>query len=218
MRRGMAEALQTQRRLLGNTALLAGAEAEGQVVNLVFVVGLARVLGREVLGTYAFAMSVGAVAAVVVSHGTHTVLLRQLSRAPEETSRATDGVIGYQVTVALMIVLAVHLAARWFAATPEHVWVVTFVVAFHVLMRLAHLLSIGPQERRKMEAAAALKAAPRIVSLLLAGLAVLWGASAALTLASMPAAAFITVAATALVWALRFGRPRPRTRHADVAA
>lgn len=218
MRRGLARPLETQKRLFGNTALLAGAEAVGQLVNFAFVVGLARVFGRDLLGIYAFAMAIGALSAIVVSHGTHTVLLRELSREPEETTRATGSVLAFQSALALTMALAVHLAARWLAPSPEHLWVVTSVVGFHVSMRLAYLLSIGYQARQEMEAAAVLKAAPRVLILLFAGLAMLWGASAALTLASMPVAALVTVAGMAWVWARRFGHPRPQFRHVEIAS
>lgn len=208
--------LETQKRLFSNTALLSAAEVTSQLVNFAFVVCLARVFGRELLGMYAFAMAIGALFAALVSLGTHTLLLRQLSRDPDQTAEATSALLGFQISLALALVLAVHLAARWLAAAPEVAWVITLVVSFHVFMRVVHLLGLGYKARQEMRPPAAVQVASRIAILLLGGLAMLWGASAGLTLASMPIAALLTLAVTGLFVARRFGRLRLRLRRDEI--
>lgn len=208
--------LETQKRLFNNTALLSAAEVIGQLVNFAFIVCLARVFGRELLGVYAFAMAIGALLSVLVSFGTHALVLRTLSREPDRTAEATGALLGYQAGVSLLLVLAVHLTALWLGAKPLMLWVVTLVVSFHVFMCLTHLLVLGYSARQEMGPAAMVQTAPRIVILLLGGLAMLWGASAVLTLASMPVAALLILGATILFCSRRFGRPHLRLQRAEI--
>ena len=211
------QTLQTQKRLFGNTALLFGGESIAQLANLVFVVALARVFGREVLGAYAFSMSIGALLGVLVTLGTRTLVLRQLSREPDRTSEVTGALLLFQLCVALVLVLATYLVARLLNAGSLATAAVTLIVAYHVFIQVTRLFLVGYMAREEMAAAAALPVARRILILLLAGAAMGAGLGPELTLAAMPTAALVILVLSGILAARHFGRPALRLQCAEVS-
>jgi len=208
--------LATQRRLLGNTALLTAGQVVVQLLNFTIVVGLARTYGRDLLGVYSFSMAVGAVLCTFVSLGTHTLLLQRITREPGETASYTGALFGFQLSVAVAIVLATHVVARWLASSDTMVWVLTAIVAFHVLTRVNSLFVLGFTARQQAGAAMLAPIARLGTALALAAFAVAAGASAPVALAAMPIAAALVLVATAASSVRRFGPLRIRFRRAEI--
>jgi O-antigen/teichoic acid export membrane protein len=208
--------LATQRRLFGNTALLTGGQVVVQLLNFGIVVGLARVYGRDLLGVYSFSMAVGAVLCTFVSLGTHGLLLQRIAREPEQTASYTGALFGFQLSVAVAIVLAAHVAARWLSSSATMIWVLTAIVAFHVLTRVNSLFVLGFTARQQAGAATIVPIAKLGFALLLAAAAVAAGASAPVALAAMPIAAALVLTVTAACAVRRFGPLRIRFRRAEI--
>jgi O-antigen/teichoic acid export membrane protein len=175
------------------------------------------VYGREVLGAYSFAMATGAVLCVFVGLGTQGFVQQQLSQQPELTTSATGALYGFQLATGLAIVLATHLVALAFADDPVMVWIVTLIVAYHVLQRVTNLFVVGFTARQEMWIGAALPPARLGMALLLLAGAAALGLSAAFALASLPIAALAGLAATGLYTVHRVGRVRLNLRPAEIA-
>jgi O-antigen/teichoic acid export membrane protein len=208
--------LPAQRRLLGNTVLLSCGQAVVQLLNFALVVGLARFYGRELLGIYSFSMAVGAMLCLLVSLGTHGFLLQKISREPEETASLTGALFGFQLSVAVAIVLATHLVARWLSSSATLVWVLTAVVAFHTLTRVNSLFVLGFTARQEAHAAALGPIGKTGLALLLAGAAMLAGASASVALTALPLAALVGLVVTVLYSVRRFGPLQMRFRRTEI--
>jgi len=208
--------LQAQRRLMNNTVLLSAGEIAGQVVNFVFVIALARGYGQELLGLYAFAMAVGAVLCLLMSLGTHPLLLRELSRNPGQTAAAMGGLLPFQMLVGVALLLLVQQTAYRLGFPAEVIWVLSLVVGFHLLMHLADFMTVGFDARQRMAPRALVQVSPRLGMLLLGGAAMAWGASAELALAAMPAATLLTLAAIYGFVRLHLGPMRWRLRAGEV--
>ena len=209
--------LATQRRLFSNTALLSGGQVVVQLLNFGIVVGLARVYGQDLLGVYSFSMAVGAVLCTFVSLGTHGLLLQRITREPEQTASYTGALFGFQLSMAVTIVLATHVAARWLSSSATMIWVLTAIVAFHVLTRVNSLFVLGYTAREQAGAATVVPIAKLGFALLLAAAAVAAGATAPVALAAMPIAAVLVLAVTAACAVRRFGPLRIRFRRAEIA-
>lgn len=209
--------LATQRRLLGNTALLAGGQAVVQLLNFGLVIGLARVYGQDLLGVYSFAMAVGAVLCTFVSLGTHGFLLQRITREPEITASDTSALFAYQLGMAAAIVLATHVAARWLSSSMTLVWVLTAIVGFHVLTRVNSLFVLGFTARQQAGVATLVPIAKLGLALLLAAAAMAAGMSAPVALAALPIAAGLVLIATIAYAVRRFGPVEIRFRRAEIA-
>jgi O-antigen/teichoic acid export membrane protein len=209
--------LATQRRLFSNTVLLSAGQALFQLMNFVLVICLARVYGLEVLGTYSYAMAIGGLLCILVSLGTNQMLLHRLSTEPGQTVSSTGALLGFQCSIALTLVLLTHLTARWLSSSDTMVWIVTLIVAYHVLTRATSLLVVGFTARQEAAPATLLPAARLVIALLLAGPAMIWGASAPVVLAAMPIAALLMLIVMRRYAMRRFGRPQLRFRPAEIS-
>lgn len=210
--------LATQRRLLGNTALLTAGQVVVQLLNFGIVVGLARVYGRDLLGIYSFSMAVGAVLCTFVSLGTHGLLLQRMTREPEQTASHTAALFGFQLSVAIALVLATHVVARWLTTNDTMIWALTAIVGFHVLTRVNSLFVLGYTARQDARMATYSPIARIGLALLLASAAVLAGVSAPVALAAMPIAAALVLAVNATSAMRQFGSVRLRFQRAEIAA
>jgi O-antigen/teichoic acid export membrane protein len=208
--------LATQRRLLGNTALLTAGQVVVQLLNFAIVVGLARVYGRDLLGVYSFSMAVGAVLCTFVSLGTHGLLLQRITHEPGETASYTGALFGFQLSVAVAVVLATHVVARWVSSSATMIWVLTAIVAFHVLTRVNSLFVLGFTARQQAGPATVAPIARLGFALLLAAAAVAAGASAPVALAAMPLAAALVLVVTAASSVRRVGPQGGRVRRAEI--
>jgi O-antigen/teichoic acid export membrane protein len=208
--------LATQKRLLGNTALLSASEAIVQVLNFGFAVLIARAYGPGVLGVYSYAMAIGALVCILVSLGTHAVVLRRASHEPVKATAATGALFGFQLCMAIALVLAVHGVARLLSPAPYVTWIVTVVAGFHVLTRVTSLLTLGFTARQQAGPAAAVPVARQGIALALAAAAMAFGAEAPLALVSMPLAALIVLIGMYAFAARRLGRPELRWRSVEI--
>jgi len=209
--------LETQRRLFSNTVLLSISEVIVQLLNFALAILLARSYGPELLGVYSYAMAIGALVCILISLGTHGFVLRQVGREPEQTVVATGALFGFQMSVAIALVLAAHLTARALTTNAVVVWVVTLIVAYHCLMRVTSLLVLGFTAREHLGPASALPLARQGMGVLLVIAAVALGASAPLALAGMPFAALVVLIGMYVFAAQRLGRPRLRFQPSEIA-
>jgi O-antigen/teichoic acid export membrane protein len=209
--------LETQRRLFGNTVLLSASDVVVQSLNFALAITLARSYGPELLGVYAYAMATGALVCILVSLGTHGFVLRRIGREPGQTVVATGALFGFQLSVAIALVLATHLTARALSSSPAIVWIVTLVVAYHCLTRVTSLLVLGFTAREHVGPASALPLARQGVAVLLVIVAVASGAGAPLALAGMPLAAVLVLVGMYAFAARRLGRPELRFQPAEIA-
>lgn len=210
------EPLAAQKRLFGNTMLLSASEAVVQLLNLAFAILLARIYGPVLLGVYSYAMAIGALLCILVSLGTHGLILRRASLQSEHATTATGALFGFQLSVALALVLATHLAARSLSSSPLMAWVVTLIAGYHVLTRVTSLLVIGFTARQQMGPASVLPLARQGLALLLACAAMTWDADARITLAALPASALLVLAGMYVFTARHLGRPALRFRRAEI--
>ena len=209
--------LATQRRLFGNTVLLSVSEAIVQLLNFALAIALARIYGPELLGVYSYAMAIGALLCILVSLGTHGFVLRRVGREPAQTVAATGALFGFQLSVALALVLAAHLTARALSSNPVIVWVVTSIVAYHCLTRVTSLLVLGFTARESVGPASVLPLARQGTAVLLAGAAMALGAAAPTALAALPVAALLVLIGMYVFAAQRLGPPQLRFRRAEIA-
>lgn len=168
--------MQNEGRVLRNAALLAAGEMAGQVANLGFVILFARVYGPAAMGHYSFGMAFGAVAALGVSLGTSTWLVRELARQPGETARRIGALAPWQTLSALLIALVVALL--WWKAGAG---VMLAAVGYQLLYQLGSLYYAAFRASERMGHAVAGDIGHRLLLLLAAALLIALGAAPEVT-------------------------------------
>ena len=72
--------MDVERKIFGNTLLLAAGQVVAQVANFGFVILFARSFGVQTFGVYSFAMAIGALLSILVSFGTNALATKEISR------------------------------------------------------------------------------------------------------------------------------------------
>jgi len=187
--------LQTERRILTNTAVLGLGEAVGQIAGFVFVVLCARAYGAGILGWYSLGMAAGAIAAVTVKFGTQGRLLRALARRPEESAARIAGALPYQVGASALAWLAI-VAVVFFVTEPVGRRVISAVGGYHVTLAVTGLLLLPFVARQIMWPASLASAVQRVAVLLCAAPLIALGFSIDTVILAYPLTAIlVTVAA-----------------------
>jgi O-antigen/teichoic acid export membrane protein len=207
--------LSDERRILFNTAFLSVFEGLGQLANLVLIVSFARTYGASAMGSYSVGMAVGAVAAVFVSLGIPSLLIREISR---DASCARDRVgvlLPVQCILAPLAWLLASAVGIALVGDTAAVPVVVTACAYQVLLPVATLLLVPLQARELMFVAASCTLRHRLLILVLGLTAISLGASA-----ETVALTFIIgiSALVVLAWrqmSARFGAPELRWRPSE---
>ncbi len=91
------------RNLLKNTILLSLAKLFGDFFTFLFLALLGRIFGSEVLGTYAFSMSLAGLLVICINLGFNTLTVREISRNPDNHAKFVGNLLVFQVVVSLIV-------------------------------------------------------------------------------------------------------------------
>ena len=200
--------MEVERKIFGNTLLLATGQVIAQLANFGFVVLFARTFGASTLGSYSLAMAIGGLACSFVSFGTNSLTLREISREPDADRDIIGSVLPLQLLSGITIWSLLAIGARWFAEDLAASDIIIFVAAFHIMLVWQTLLLNRFRSRQMMQFVAAARVANRIGVLVLGGLAILAFQNATLAVASLPVSAFLVSVLAYAGGARRFGFPR----------
>ncbi len=107
--------METERKILSNTLLLATGQLIAQLANFGFVILLARSFGASTLGLYSLAMSIGALSGIFVGFGTNSLARKEIARDPR-TDRDVIGKVFPLQILAGIAVLAILGSAGYLLA------------------------------------------------------------------------------------------------------
>ncbi len=199
--------MSNERRIMVNTAVLSVSEAASQLANFALMIAFARTFGAKTLGYYSVAMAVGAVAAVFVSFGTQSMLIREFGR-DSTCAPATLGVlIPMQTLLAAIAWLIACVVTGALIHDTAAIALVMAVCGYQILLCLASLLLVPLQAKELMHWSAGGNLAHRLLILLI-GLAVIrFGGSAAGVCMSQIVGVLCFIAFAWIQGSRRFGRP-----------
>jgi O-antigen/teichoic acid export membrane protein len=202
--------METERRILRSTSILFTARFVAQLANFGFVILFARVYGPAVFGEYTFALSLGAVLAIFVSMGTNGLLLRKASSDPMEWKPMAGLIFPGQMFLAATTWLVVILIGALLGVHGVYLSIIAIVTLFQLLNPITTLFASGFTATERMAYAAIADAGGRIFILIVAGVAMVLGASIEFALLVFPVSAILVLVILARLSSAEFGRPVPR--------
>ena len=202
--------METERRILRSTSILFGARFLSQLANFGFVILFARAYGPALFGEYTFALSLGSVLAIFVSMGTNGWLLRRASRDPSEWRPMVGLIFPGQLLLAATTWLVAIALASLLGADGTVLGIIAIVTVFQLLNPLWTLFAIGFTATERMGYTAIADAGSRVLILLVAGLAMILGASIEIALVAFPLSALLVLVILARLSSAEFGQPLPR--------
>ncbi len=194
----------------GTSRLLVGLLA-AKALDFTFYLMLARRLGVEQFGHYAFALSFTLLFNILADMGVSTVVTRELARAPQRTRALLAEALGLKLGLAFLTVIATS-AITWVTHAPRITLVLVAILTVAMLINSAALLFEGVLKVAGRSGAAGLSVLAQSITamavgmtLVLSGHGALGGACAYLL------AAFMHLIAAAAWSRDLWGRLRPRT-------
>jgi O-antigen/teichoic acid export membrane protein len=202
--------VRNERRILLNTAALSGAEAVGQLANLLLIVCFSRRFGAAALGCYSLGMSVGAVAAVLIGMGLDSLLVRNISQHPARGPALLGVVLPIQLLLLPLAWAATAGVGRLLLGAGDGWAILLAASGYQVLLPIGSLLLTPLRAREQLLVAASCSVAHRLLSLLLGWLALSAGAGAATVALCFVAGGLFQILLAWVQTVRRCGRPRLR--------
>jgi O-antigen/teichoic acid export membrane protein len=157
--------VQIERRVLGNAAFLGVGSVVGHIANFGFVILVARGFGREVFAHYALSMAIGALACILVSFGSISLLTRTSAQDRLRGSEMLSAVLPVQAMIAIALWIAILGLAFVFPHTTESLIILACVLAHHIIVRLTGVLLSQVRGRERLDIIALVRVGRRITTL-----------------------------------------------------
>ncbi len=174
------QSAKTERRILLNASALSVAEGLGQLANFGFVISFARTFGATQMAYYSVAMASGAIAALFMTLGTQSLLVREFSRDRARVSEWLGVLLPVQGLLALLAWLVATAITVLLVGDSRAITVALAICAYQVLLRLAAVLNTPLVANERMVQISAANVAYRVFTLVLGLVAIHFGAGAGL--------------------------------------
>lgn len=191
--------MKTERRVLGNMAVLGSGSFVAQLTNFVFVIIIARAFGPAFLGHYSLSMAISAFAVVFVGFGSAQMLVRDIGRDAVQGGAVLRALFPVQLGFAITAWVAIVSIGAASGLDAAEVSILAMIAGYQILVRLSNILLSESKGRQKMTVVAIVHGGTPMLVLAM-GASLLWlHGSAIVTVAAMPISAlvFFVVAATA---------------------
>lgn len=185
--------MNTERRILGNSALLGLLEAAGQVVNLAMIVLLARHYGLEALGAYSFAMALGVLLATLAGLGATSYATREMARDPSRAAMLLAALAPPQRAAVLGGAALLAAGYAFGAASPSGA-AIALVASGHLVTRLSNLYLAPSMAGERFRPVAWLGLGERVLALALFAALAAAGAGFAAACLALPGASLVALA------------------------
>ena len=103
--------MKIERSLLKNTVFLTAGKGLGDLCSFLFLVYVARLFGKDILGKYSFAMSIGGLLTVLIDFGLNTLMEREVSKDKSQNSKYIGNLFVTQSIFAVVIWASIGLIA-----------------------------------------------------------------------------------------------------------
>ena len=208
--------MKTGRTIFKNTVLLTAGKGLGDLCTFFFLIYFARVFGMDILGKYAFSMSVGGFLAIIVNLGLDTLMVREVSKDKALNHRYVANLLVTQGVLACIAWVLIGLTALSLDLSSDTKMIIVLVGTYHVFYKLTMLFRSEFKAHEEMQYSAFLEIYHKIVILILGVLAILIWRNPVITLAAYPFSAFTMFILGFLISVSRYGWPKARVEVAFI--
>jgi O-antigen/teichoic acid export membrane protein len=180
----------TNRLLLKNTAVLTAGKVSGDLFTFLFLVYFARMFGTDILGKYAFAMSIGGFLAIFISMGLNIVMVRDLSQDSSLSAKYMVNLLFTQSIVALPVWLLIGIFALTQPIGHDTKIIIVIIGTYHVFYKLTMVVRSQFRAREELQYSAFLEIFHKIIILIFGIAAITIWKNPVITLAAYPISAF----------------------------
>lgn len=199
--------METGKRIIKNTAFLTGGKILGDFLVFFFLTYFGRVFGSEILGKYAFAMSIGGILTVVYSLGFNTLTTREVSRDRSQNAKYLGNLL---ITRGVLSLIVWSLLGIVFWFTPlsfDTKSIILLITGYHVFYNLTGLLRCAFIAHQEMQYPAVLEVFHRLIILSIGGACIFFLKNPVMTVAVYPLSALVMFLVGFFVFHQKYGLP-----------
>jgi PST family polysaccharide transporter len=197
--------METEHRILRNTAMLAGGHILAQLANFGFVIYFARTFGAETFGAYSVAMAVGGLLSGFVSFGTATLATKAISRQNDADVDLFSRLVPFHASTGSFVFAILVLFAWLGPLTQPASGLLVIVGGFQILVIGIHLFAARFDGREMMGYSAFAESGLRVLVLFAGCTVILFTPDPLLAAFSLPVSAALVLVVLAKISNRRFG-------------
>lgn len=199
--------MNTGKLIFRNTASSTAGKVLGDLCTFFFLVYFARKFGMDILGKYAFAMSVGGFLTVFVSVGLNTLMVRDISQNKQMTHKYIANLMVTQGIMALVVWVLIVLMGMVLPLSQDTRTIIVIIGTYHVFYKLTMLFRSEFRAHEDMHYSAILEFYHKGVILILGVAAIVIWKDAVIVLAVYPISAFSMFLMAFWISVWRYGWP-----------
>jgi O-antigen/teichoic acid export membrane protein len=208
--------MKAERLILKNTALLTAGKGLGDLCIFFFLVYFARIFGTDILGKYAFAMSIGGLLAVLINLGLNTLMVREVSKDKRQNSKYMGHFLITQGIFAVIIWIVIGLIALVSNFSNDTKLIVVLIGSYHVFYRFIMLFQSEFKAHEEMQYSAFLEISHKMLILFLGITSIIIWKNTIITLTVYPISAFSMCALGFIISVSKYGWPELKFDYAFI--
>ena len=182
--------MREEKRIVKNTLWLTLGKVLGDLIIFFFLMSFGRTFGAEVLGKYAFAMSLAGFLTVFASLGFNTLTIREVSKDKSQTAKYIGNFLLTQGVISIFIWGLIVLGIFISSLDGDSKLIVILITGYFVFYKLTNLLHCGFMAHEEMQYPAFLELYHRLFILILGISLIMLFHHPVITLVSYPVSAF----------------------------
>lgn len=199
--------MKVERLILKNTVVLAAGKGLGDVCSFFFLVYFARFFGTDMLGKYAFAMSVGGLLTVAINLGLNTLMIREVSKDKSQNLKFTGNLLITKALLSFLIWLLIGLFAFLSNFSNDTKLVLILIGSYHIFYQFTMLFRAAFRAHEEMQYSALLEIYHKALILIFGIISIIIWENPIITLAVYPASAFSMFILGFILFVWRYGWP-----------
>ncbi len=199
--------MKTERSILKNTVFLTAGKVLGDLCTFFFLVYFARVFGTDILGKYAFAMSVGGLLTVLINLGLNTLMVREVSKDKSQNSKYVGNLLVTQGVFAILIWFVIGLIALASNFSNDTKLILVLIGSYHVFYKFTMLFRAEFRAHEEMQYSAFLEISHKVMILSLGVISIIIWKNPIITLTVYPISAFCMCTLGFIISVSKYGWP-----------
>lgn len=135
--------MQSERRIFKNTFFLAAGKIGGDIFTFVFLSCFGRYFGVEILGKYAFAMSLGGIGVVFISFGLNRLAVREISKNHDLYGKYMGNLLLMRGLFSLLLLAAVGVWMFYSSLNADTKMFILIILIYHIFYNLSGFIESG---------------------------------------------------------------------------
>ena len=179
----------------------------GDLFTFIFLVYMARAYGMDILGKYAFAMSIGGMTSIFVTIGLNALMLREVSKDRSQNQKYVGNLILTEAVLAGLTWILIVTIASVSPLSADTKIIIVLIGTYHIFYKISMLFRAEFKAHEEMHFSALLESSHKVVILIFGMASIVLWKNPVITLSVYPISAMAMCFLGFALSVKRYGRP-----------